>query len=358
MKKTIKSVLICLLTFVNMAVIAQDEIPNLKKPSSWNQYLDSVIEYGDLGTWRYSGVTKDLWAGIPAGIRYVGNDTIDISHDKRKLLIAYEMIAEDGKMLSIGSGFVGWDPVAKRIYSFFSGYDGGKPFWGPRELVGFSSKGEVWKYTETSRGDTYETQIVSKRTSKTSRTNIIKKTDGTGEVIEVNLRKVISADIADHHEKGDTRPATREDFIRYTKAVQGMWKGEVLSVIGDSSLGRTGDSYTAYWNSYVKSPSCSTSSFNGGERSHDGLTIYDANLKKIVSISSGNDGTVTRSYYVPKGDNWYRETVHTKADGQISKLKSDITIDVKKGVMTILISGKVGSSSLKNQKNVWYRQHK
>ena len=146
--------------------------------------------------------------------------------------------------------------------------------------------------------------------------------------------------------------------MKYTKAVQGMWKGEVLSVIGDSSLGRTGDSYTADWNSYVKSPSCSTSSFNGGEKSHDGLTIYDANLKRIMSISSGNDGTVTRSYFVPKGDNWYRETVHTKADGHISKLRSDIKIDVKKGVMTILISGKVGSSSLKNQKNVWYRQHK
>jgi hypothetical protein len=331
--------------------IAQDEIRNLKNPSSWNQYLDSVVESGDLGTWRAGGVTKDLWVGIPAGIRYVSNDTRDISHDRKKLLIAHEMIAENGKMLSIGSGFVGWDPIEKRIYSFYSGYDGGKPFWGPRELVGFSSEGEVWKYTETSRGDTYETLIVYKRTSNNSRVDIVKRTDGTGDIQQTKLIKIID-------EKGDTRPATREDFIRYTKAVQGMWKGEVLSVIGDSSLGRTGDSYTAYWNSYVKSPSCSTSSFNGGEKSHDGLTIYDANLKKIMSISSGNDGTVTRSYYVPKGDNWYRETVHTKADGQISKLKSDIKIDVKKGVMTILISGKVGSSSLKNQKNVWYRQHK
>ena len=351
MKKTIKSALICLLTFVNMAVIAQDEIPNLKKPSSWEQYLNSVVESGDLGTWRAGGVTKDLWVGIPAGIRYVSNDTKDISHDRKKLLIAHEMIAENGKMLSIGSGFVGWDPIEKRIYSFYSGYDGGKPFWGPRELVGFSSEGEVWKYTETSRGDTYETLIVYKRTSNNSRVDIVKRTDGTGDIQQTKLIKIVD-------EKGDTRPATREDFIRYTKAVQGMWKGEVLSVIGDSSLGRTGDSYTAYWNSYVKSPSCSTSSFNGGEKSHDGLTIYDANLKKIMSISSGNDGTVTRSYYVPKGDNWYRETVHTKADGQISNLKSDIKIDVKKGVMTILISGKVGSSSLKNQKNVWYRQHK
>ena len=351
MKITIKSVLICLLTFVNMAVIAQDEIPNLKKPSSWEQYLNSVVESGDLGTWRAGGVTKDLWVGIPAGIRYVSNDTRDISHDRKKLLIAHEMIAENGKMLSIGSGFVGWDPIEKRIYSFYSGYDGGKPFWGPRELVGFSSEGEVWKYTETSRGDTYETLIVYKRTSNNSRVDIVKRTDGTGDIQQTKLNKIID-------EKGDTRPATREDFIRYTKAVQGMWKGEVLSVIGDSSLGRTGDSYTAYWSSYVKSPSCSASSFNGGEKSHNGLTIYDANLKNIVSISSGNDGTVTRSYYVPKGDSWYRETVHTKADGQISKLKSDIKIDVKKGVMTILISGKVGSSSLKNQKNVWYRQHK
>ncbi len=174
--------------------MAQEEIPNLKKPSSWNQYLDSVIESGDLGTWRASGVTKDLWVGIPAGVRFVSNETIDISHDKKKLLIAHEMITEDGKMLSIGSGFVGWDPVEKRIYSFYSGYDGGKPFWGPRELVGFSSKGEVWKYTETSRGDTYETQLTSKRAGKNSRTNIAKKTDGTGGVLEVNLIKVINAD--------------------------------------------------------------------------------------------------------------------------------------------------------------------
>ena len=173
--------------------LLNDEIPNLKTPSSWEQYLDSVVESGDIGTWRATGVTKDLWVGIPAGLRFVSNETTDISHDKKKLLIAHEMITEDGKMLSIGSGFIGWDPVAKRIYSFYSGYDGGKPFWGPRELVGFNSRGEVWKYTETSRGETYETQLTSKRISKNSRTNITKKTDGTGEALEVSLIKVVSA---------------------------------------------------------------------------------------------------------------------------------------------------------------------
>ena len=41
-----------------MAVIAQDEIPNLKKPSSWEQYLNSVLESGDLGTWRAAALQK------------------------------------------------------------------------------------------------------------------------------------------------------------------------------------------------------------------------------------------------------------------------------------------------------------
>jgi len=218
--------------------IAQDEIPNLKKPSSWNQYLDSVVESGDLGTWRYSGVTKDLWAGIPAGIRYVGNETRDISHDKKKLLIAHEMITEDGKMLSIGGGFVGWDPVAKRIYSFYSGYDGGKPFWGPRELVGFSSKGEVWKYTETSRGDTYETRIVYKRTSKNSRTNIYKKTDGTGEVIEDNLRKVISADIAGTEGEKKVKQLILDDNAYALKNLKD--KAKTISEIGSLEFWSSG----------------------------------------------------------------------------------------------------------------------
>ena len=163
---------------------------------------------------------------------------------------------------------------------------------------------------------------------------------------------------ADHHEEGETKPATRADYIRYTKGMQGMWKGEVKSVIGDSSLGRAGDAYTAYWSSNRRSSNYAITSFNGGEKSHNGLTFFDANLKKIVSISTSNDGTVTRSYLVPKGDSWFRKTIHTKADGQVSELNSDVKIDFKKGIITILIRGKVGANSLKNQKNIWYRQHK
>jgi hypothetical protein len=120
-------------------------------------------------------------------------------------------------MLSIGSGFVGWDPAAKRIYSFYSGYDGGKPFWGPRELVGFSSKGEIWKYTETSRGDTYETRMVYKRTSKNSRENIVKRTDGTGDIQQAKLNKVIGGNVPDTDERSilRTKDEISKKVIKY-----------------------------------------------------------------------------------------------------------------------------------------------
>ena len=288
MKKTIKSVLICLLTFVNMAVIAQDEIPNLKKPSSWEQYLNSVVEYGDLGTWRAGGVTKDLWVGIPAGIRYVSNDTTDISHDKKKLLIAHEIISEDGKMLSIGSGFVGWDPAAKRIYSFYSGYDGGKPFWGPRELVGFSSKGEVWKYTETSRGATYETLQVSKRTNKNSRTNITKKTDGTGEIIENNLRKVISADIAETEVEKEVKQLILDDNAYALKNLED--KAKMISENGSLE----------FWSSGGLLQSLQQ---NSKVREFDAYNLHQKHIK-VIEI---NATTAVALYYV-EGDYQEKES--------------------------------------------------
>ena len=39
----------------------------------------------------------------------------------------------------------------------------------------------------------------------------------------------------DHHKKQDVRPATKEDFIRFMKSSQGMWRAEVLSVISDNA---------------------------------------------------------------------------------------------------------------------------
>jgi len=218
MKNTMKLITTLLLIgSLNVVLIAKDEISNLKLPETWAEYLDTVIKSGDLGTWSAAGITKDLWVGIPAGIRYVNNETIDISDDRKKILLSHEMVTEDGKMLSVGSGFVAWDSTSKRVQSFYSGYDGGKPFWGPRELVGFNSNGEVWKYTETSRGETYETRIVSKRVSKKSRINITKRADGTGEASELKLARVIGGGAIDNDENSvlRTKDEISKKVIKY-----------------------------------------------------------------------------------------------------------------------------------------------
>ncbi len=51
--------------------------------------MDSVIKSGDVGTWSAAGITKDLWVGIPAGIRYVNNETVYAEYNqliqKRKI---------------------------------------------------------------------------------------------------------------------------------------------------------------------------------------------------------------------------------------------------------------------------------
>ena len=66
MKKTIKSVLICLLTFVNMAVIAQDEILQSKKTiflESVPGFCRGIRGFGDMeGQWRY----KRFVGGYPS----------------------------------------------------------------------------------------------------------------------------------------------------------------------------------------------------------------------------------------------------------------------------------------------------
>ena len=85
MKNTMKLITTLLLVgSLNVVLIAKDEISNLKLPETWAEYLDTVIKSGDLGTWSAAGITKDLWVGIPAGIRYVNNETIDISDDRKK----------------------------------------------------------------------------------------------------------------------------------------------------------------------------------------------------------------------------------------------------------------------------------
>ena len=168
----------------------------------------------------------------------------------------------------------------------------------------------------------------------------------------------VSSVCADHHKKQDVRPATKEDFIRFMKSSQGMWRAEVLSVISDSSLGNKKNKTTYYWHSVFQNSSCMTSLGSGGKSSTRGVTFYDPIAKAITTTAVSSDGTISRSIHMPKGDHWYRETKITKPDGSSVNLNSDLIYDDEKGINTIIIRGDGSKSSVGEQKNVWYRQHK
>jgi|TARA_A200000159_G_C7094641_1_gene244071 hypothetical protein len=101
-----------------------------------------------------------------------------------------------------------------------------------------------------------------------------------------------------------------------------------------------------------------TSLGSGGENSTRGVTFYDPIAKAVVRTAVSSDGTISRSTHMPKGDQWYRETKITKPDGTSIKLNSDLIYDDEKGINTIIIRGDGSKSSVGEQKNVWYRQHK
>ncbi len=163
---------------------------------------------------------------------------------------------------------------------------------------------------------------------------------------------------ADHHQKQSTRPATKEDFNRFAKQEQGMWRAEVLSVIGDNSLGNKQGKTTYYWHTIFQNEVCMTSRGSGGNNTITGITFYNPVEKSIITTGVSSDGTITRSTHVPKGENWYRETVITRPDGSIVRLNSDVIHNDEKGITTIIIRGDGGKNSVIEQKNIWYRQHK
>ena len=133
---------------------------NLKLPTSWKEYLSLKKKQKAFGIWTYTGRTSSMWEGIPEGIEYSHTHTIQMSADGSKILSSEVMKTKDGAILSTGSGMETWDATRNKIFSSHSGYDGGKLYTGPSELIGIGESAEKWKYTETSSGKTYEVIVI------------------------------------------------------------------------------------------------------------------------------------------------------------------------------------------------------
>ena len=132
------------------------EKSNLKLSKSWKEYVSMKRKQKAFGIWSYTGKTTDIWEGIPAGLEYTHTGTTQMSADGSKILVSHVMETNDGTILSTGSGMETWDAKRKKIFSSHAGFDGGKLYNGPSELIGISETGEKWKYTETIGGKTYE----------------------------------------------------------------------------------------------------------------------------------------------------------------------------------------------------------
>ncbi|MDB4627668.1 hypothetical protein OAE34_01965 [Akkermansiaceae bacterium] len=150
------------------------DVSSLKLPTSWKEYLSLKKKQKAFGIWSYKGRTSSMWEGIPEGIEYSHTRTTQMSADGSKVLSSHVMKTKDGAILSTGSGMETWDAKRKKIFSSHSGYDGGKLYTGPSELIGIGEKAEKWKYTETISGKTYEVLQTRKTEApnKRSETNV------------------------------------------------------------------------------------------------------------------------------------------------------------------------------------------
>tara|TARA_B100001057_G_scaffold483625_1_gene560642 strand:- start:280 stop:873 length:594 start_codon:yes stop_codon:yes gene_type:complete len=162
-----KNIICSLALLLSVSILNADhhkkDESNLKLPTSWKEYLSLKKKQKAFGIWTYRGRTSSMWEGIPEAIEYSHTHTLQMSANGSKILSSEVMKTKDGAILSTGTGMETWDAKRKKIFSSHSGYDGGKLYTGPSELIGIGESAEKWKYTETSSGKTYEV-IVTRKT--------------------------------------------------------------------------------------------------------------------------------------------------------------------------------------------------
>ncbi|MCH2153525.1 MAG: hypothetical protein MK089_09325, partial [Phycisphaerales bacterium] len=84
-------------TFINLTtafviaivtVIASPDLAsaqNMTMPKSMNEFVNWHLDRGVTGIWVNTGVTKDMWVGIPAGIPFTGTNTMVYSPESDTL---------------------------------------------------------------------------------------------------------------------------------------------------------------------------------------------------------------------------------------------------------------------------------
>ena len=163
---------------------------DLIMPKSMDELIKFHLAGSDFGTWESTGVTKDMWVGIPAGLKYTNQHTMDLGQDGKTIVGSYLMQTEDGTVISTGSRLVYWDADAGVPKAANSGFDMGKPYSGVSVFKGMNEDTIVWEYTETSQGKktTYLQTVV--RVDVNTHQDSVRKSGGKGEVWKTTLSRL------------------------------------------------------------------------------------------------------------------------------------------------------------------------
>ena len=140
-------------------------------PASMEDFVNWNLDRGVCGQWQTSGVTKDMWVGVPSGLEYTHTMTTRFDVDTGRIVDHGQMQAEDGTIISTGSGVMTWDKERGTVVGTFSGFDMGQPFHGSSVLISASVDTLTWEYTEMSRGETTTYVQRTKYTGRNSREN-------------------------------------------------------------------------------------------------------------------------------------------------------------------------------------------
>jgi hypothetical protein len=138
------------------------------------EFVNWHLDHGACGSWSDVGVTKDMWVGIPAGIKVTNTHKTWYDVPTQQLINSHHMVTEDGRVISTGSNVMTWNSEDKAVVSAGSGFDMGKPYNGTSILVGMTKDSLSWEYTEQSQGKTTVYETVETYTGRNTRTNSVK----------------------------------------------------------------------------------------------------------------------------------------------------------------------------------------
>ena len=154
---------------------------SMSMPKSMNEFVNWQLDRGACGTWIETGVTKQMWVGIPSGLKYTSTEMMWYEPYTQQLFHSHHMVTEDGRVISTGAGGMYWNQQTNSPMGSGSGYDMGKPYSGTSVLQGMSEDTISWTYTEMSQGQTTTYEISTMYTGPNTRTTSVSIKGGDDE---------------------------------------------------------------------------------------------------------------------------------------------------------------------------------